>query len=262
MDLAVVVPMYNEEAGARHCVERILGELEALPCSSRLVAVDDGSTDATLAILRAAVADGLDLDVVASPANQGYGGALRTGAARAAELGASWALFMDSDLTNPPEHIGRFLAAMGPDVDVVKACRFPHGDAGTVPLKRRAFARVAAVLARTLGGGPHRDPTNGYRAVRVDRYLELPLADRGFSVIMEEQYWARRVGLRGVDVPTTLSARATGLRPSSFQYSRQQLWAYLRWPLRTAADRLRGVARGPATLRDRRRPAELVARGR
>jgi dolichol-phosphate mannosyltransferase len=258
IDVAIVVPMYNEEAGARLCVERILAVLAAESGSCRLIVVDDGSTDATLSVLRATLAAGPDFDIVASPSNQGYGAALRTGAAHAAGLGATWVLFMDSDLTNPPEHIPRFLDAMTADVDVVKACRFPHGDAASVPFKRRMLTRAAAVLARSLGGGVHRDPTNGFRALRVVPYLELPLTERGFSVIMEEQYWARRAGLRGVDVPTTLSARADELRPSAFKYSRQQLWAYLRWPLRTASDRACSVytqARGlGARSRDLVRP--------
>jgi glycosyltransferase involved in cell wall biosynthesis len=250
LDLAVVVPMYNEEVGARRCVERILAVLEAVARSCRLIVVDDGSTDATLSMLRATLAEGFDFDIVSSPSNQGYGAALRTGAARAAGLGATWVLFMDSDLTNPPEHIPRFLDAMTGDVDVVKACRFPHGDEASVPFERRILTRAAAMVARSLGGGVHRDPTNGFRALRVAPYLELPLTERGFAVIMEEQYWSRRARLRGVDVPTTLSARTDDLRPSAFRYSRQQLWAYLRWPLRTAFDRTRGVytqARGLGT---------------
>jgi dolichol-phosphate mannosyltransferase len=259
MDLAVVVPMYNEEAGARRCVECILAVLEAQSRPGRLIVVDDGSQDATLSVLRATMADGRDFDIVAASSNQGYGAALRAGAAHAARLDAAWVLFMDSDLTNPPEHIPRFMDAMTADVDVVRACRFPRGDAG-VTFKRRMLTRTAAIVARSLGGGVHRDPTNGFRAVRVAPYLQLPLTERGFAVIMEEQYWGRHAGLRGVDVPTTLSSRADGLRPSAFHYSRRQLWAYLRWPLRTAVERVRGAYAQARGLGARSR--DLVLRGR
>jgi dolichol-phosphate mannosyltransferase len=230
--------MYNEEAGAERAVARIGEVLRERVPTARLVVVDDGSRDRTLERLRAARRAGLDFELVESPANQGYGGALRLGARRAAELGATWALFIDSDLTNPPEEIPTFRAAMTDDVDIVKACRYSGGARPDVPLKRRVFSRGGAITARLLGGGPHRDPTNGFRAVRLEPYLELPLQERGFSVILEELYWARRVGLRGVDVPSTLSSRPADLRSTSFHYTGRQLWAYLRWPLRTALERL------------------------
>ena len=187
----------------------------------------------------AARSDGFDVDVVAKAHNAGYGAALRTGVERAHSVGAQWVLFMDSDLTNPPADILTLASGMAGAVDVVKACRYCNGGGMVgVPLGRRMFSRVGNVVARLLVGPPHRDPTNGFRAFRTDRYLELPVRDSGFSVILEELHHARRAGLRGVDVPSTLTSRAQDLRPTSFRYSPGQIWAYLRWPLRTALDRL------------------------
>ena len=47
----VVVPMFNEEAGAELCVKRICEVLSSIPFRCALVAVDDGSKDSTAAIL-------------------------------------------------------------------------------------------------------------------------------------------------------------------------------------------------------------------
>ena len=49
MRLSVLMPVYNEE----DTVERIIGEVLALPLDLELIVVDDGSTDRTRARLHA-----------------------------------------------------------------------------------------------------------------------------------------------------------------------------------------------------------------
>jgi hypothetical protein len=36
------------------------------------------------------------------------------------------------------------------------------------------------------------DCTNGFRAIRTELFVGLPLTERGFAVIVEELYWAKR----------------------------------------------------------------------
>src|SRR5262245_54737294 len=120
MKIAVVIPMFNEVAGASACVERVCTCLSDIP-TAELIVVDDGSTDATVAELERALARGWQFTLVEGVVNRGYGGALQVGARHAAERGATWLLFMDSDLTNPPEQIGQFMAAARTGDDVIKA---------------------------------------------------------------------------------------------------------------------------------------------
>lgn len=238
MKLAVVIPMHNEEAGARQCIAAVTSVIDDLN-DTALIVVDDGSSDATGDELEAAKADGFRFERVDAATNQGYGAALQLGARRAAELGAEWVLFMDSDLTNPPNQIPAFVAAMADDVDVIKACRFCRGGGmNGVPFRRQIFSRTGNVLARVLVGGPHRDLTNGFRAIRTDRYLAMPLTEHGFAVIVEEMYHGQGARLRGVDVPSVLTSRTAELRASSFGYTPKTIWTYLRWTLRAARNRL------------------------
>ena len=237
--------MFNEEAGARRCIERVLESTRLISAPLTLLVVDDGSTDATMSILRKALSDGLEFVLVDGEVNRGYGAALRQGARRGAELGAEWVLFMDSDLTNPPEQISEFVKAADRRVDVIKACRYCRGGStGDVPMNRVLVSRLGNVFARALMGIPHWDLTNGFRAFRVDTYLDLPLHERGFAVILEEMHFARVRSLRVGSITTKLSNRASDLRPTAFRYTARQLWAYLRWPIRTACVRPRlAVAR-------------------
>jgi dolichol-phosphate mannosyltransferase len=238
--LAVVVPMFNEEAGAAACVAALVG---VLPEGARVIVVDDGSSDSTLEILVRLEREYDLLHVVPRSANGGYGAALRTGAEAADALGVDWVLFIDSDLTNPPDDVPRFAALMDGEVDYLKASRFLAGGRMVgIPAKRRTMTLIANRVARLAAGQGITDPTNGFRAVRTRAFLAMPLTERGFAIIMEELYWALRHGLRIGELPSTLRGRHEGQRPSSFGYRPAVLWAYSRHTLRIV--RLRVSRRG------------------
>src|ERR1039458_2123797 len=76
---AVVIPMFNEEAGAEVCVKSVCMELDRLPGRSALLVVNDGSRDRTDEILHRLAPAHLKLKVITHPANRGYGRALRGG---------------------------------------------------------------------------------------------------------------------------------------------------------------------------------------
>ena len=101
--LSIVVPLYNEAAGLGALHERLnalaksLGQRFRLACE--VVYVDDGSTDATLAIARSLKADALDVQVVSLSRNFGKEAALMAGLDHA-RRGA--VMFMDGDGQHPP----------------------------------------------------------------------------------------------------------------------------------------------------------------
>ena len=49
--LSVVVPMYNEEEGAKECVKRLKTVLDGMKCRYEILFVNDGSRDRTLEIM-------------------------------------------------------------------------------------------------------------------------------------------------------------------------------------------------------------------
>jgi len=243
--LATVVPVYNEEVGIRRSCQAIVAVAERYPGRAVVIAVDDGSQDASGAIL-AELAGELDLlEVATHEVNAGYGAALRTGAEMAGAQGFEYVAFIDSDLTNPPEDllkIGRLAKEGHP---YIKGSRFvPGGGMGSVPFRRQAFSEAGNAIGRTLFGTRLRDVTNGFRAVRTDLYLSWPLQERGFSVIVEELDWALRAGVEPVEFPTILTAREGELRASAFQYRPGVIFSYLRYPLRARWRHLRHFRKG------------------
>jgi polyisoprenyl-phosphate glycosyltransferase len=102
--LSIVVPLYNEAPGLALLHERLgalaktLRHRYGLACE--VVYVDDGSTDATLAIARGLSADPLDIQLVSLSRNFGKEAALMAGLDHA-RRGA--VLFMDGDGQHPPD---------------------------------------------------------------------------------------------------------------------------------------------------------------
>jgi dolichol-phosphate mannosyltransferase len=231
--LAVVVPMYDEQEQADRCARLVCQALDREPGRTALVVVDDGSRDATPAILARLAQELPRLSVVTHEANRGYGAALQTGAARAAEGGFDYVLFMDSDLTNDPALIPVFRARAAEGYDVIKASRFaPGGGVSGVPFWRRALSIAGNRLAAALFRLPIRDCTNGFRAVRTSVLRGMALSERGFPAIMEELYQARYLARRFCEVPYTLTARTGSQRSSSFSYRPGVFVSYLKYPLR------------------------------
>jgi glycosyltransferase involved in cell wall biosynthesis len=101
--VSLVVPCYNESARLdMSAFNRYAGQIQ-------FVFVNDGSTDATLAVLRESAPAGAV--IVDLPANSGKAEAVRRG--MLASLGATqaaWIGFWDADLATPLEEVERFLA--------------------------------------------------------------------------------------------------------------------------------------------------------
>lgn len=224
--------MYNEEAGAEACVREVSAALERLERPSALIVVEDGSRDATAQVLARLEASYPRLVVERHPVNRGYGAALQTGARTAHERGFEYVLYMDSDLTNRPEDIPRFVELMDRRIDVIKATRFSGGGGMEgVPFRRWIVSAAGNAIARVLFRLPLHDCTNGFRAVRTSVLARMDLREQRFPVIVEELYWCRFLARTYAEVPVILMNRGEQVRQTSFVYRPSVFWRYLRYPL-------------------------------
>lgn len=234
--LAVVIPMYNEEEGATRCVREVCNFISANVPSCRLFVVDDGSRDQTgriLAQLKTAEPS-LPFEIISCKENHGYGAALLAGAQAAERAGYAFALFMDSDLTNPPAMIRTFydIAASG-RYDLIKASRYiPGGGMKGVPWIRRIFSNTGNKIASFLFSMGLHDCTNGFRAVRLELLRDICFKERGFPSILEELYHLKRKTSRVTEVPSILTARQKGEGVSKFHYNLNTIFGYLKYAIK------------------------------
>ncbi|MDQ6687616.1 MAG: glycosyltransferase family 2 protein [Actinomycetota bacterium] len=152
VELSVVIPMLNEEEALPLLIERLRPALDGLGLVYEVVAVDDGSTDLTSAVLRQIQRGWPELRIVRLLANSGHQAAISAGLARAR---GHYVVTMDADLQDPPELIEEMLErARRSRVDVVYGVR---RDRSSDSAFKRVSARTFYVLIRRLTGvrAPH-----------------------------------------------------------------------------------------------------------
>src|SRR5262249_7068056 len=133
--LSVGIALHNEEAVLPELLRRLTAVLDELPGGPHeIVLVDDGSTDATFALmLEAAAADGRVVGVRLSR-NFGHQAALT---AALETVTGDLVVVMDGDLQDRPEEIPRFVAEYERGYDVVYARRVRRKE--SLPLKAAYF---------------------------------------------------------------------------------------------------------------------------
>jgi polyisoprenyl-phosphate glycosyltransferase len=142
--ISVVTPMHDEEGNARALYERVAGALERYPWE--LVVVDDGSRDATPAILAELAAADERVKVVSLSRNFGHQAALTAGLEHA--RGDAVAM-IDADLQDPPELIADMVERWREGADVVYAVRESReGETRMKLLTAHVFYRLMARLAK------------------------------------------------------------------------------------------------------------------
>src|SRR5918911_4070831 len=136
MNLSVVIPVYNEEAGLAALFARLYPALDALGQSYEVIFVNDGSRDRSAALLREQFQARPDVTrVVLFNANFGQHMAIMAGFERCR---GERVVTLDADLQNPPEEIGRLLEAMDAGHDYVGGVRVQRQD----PYLRKALSRA------------------------------------------------------------------------------------------------------------------------
>src|SRR5690606_15250643 len=141
--LAVIVPAYNEGDGLRALHARLVGVLDALELESRVLFVDDGSSDDTWAVIESLAAQDPRVGGLRLSRNFGKELAMTAGLDHAE---ADAVVVIDADLQDPPELIPQFVERWHQGFDVVYGRRI--GRQGEGWLKRATAAGFYRLMAR------------------------------------------------------------------------------------------------------------------
>jgi hypothetical protein len=206
-DTLVFIPAWNEEENLPAVLEELRAEL---PDADVLV-VDDGSTDGTATVARAAGAE-----VVSLGTNRGLPVGIATGYEYARDHGYAYCGRVDADGQHPAAELRRLLERVRSGTcDVAVGSRFASGDGYEpyryAPSGARRFG--TALLRRSMAvalGQPFLDATSGMYAANA---AALPvLAQRYTSEAPEVQALLRlhEASLRVDEVPVHMRERAGG----------------------------------------------------
>jgi dolichyl-phosphate beta-glucosyltransferase len=197
--LSVVVPAYNEARRLPATLARVGAYLQGLGREHEIVVVDDGSTDATAAVARAA---GDVVRVLRHHPNRGKGYAARRGMLAAT---GERRLMTDADLSTPIEELASLEAALDRGYDVAIGSRAVAGARIEVrqPAYREAMGRLFNVLVQALLLPGLADTQCGFKLFTAEATEAAfsPCRLDGFSFDVEALYAAQRRGMRIAEVP-------------------------------------------------------------
>ena len=138
--LSVVIPVYNEEAGLQPLFDRLYPALDKLGRSYEVIFVDDGSRDRSAAMLKDQFLERPDVTrIIVFNANYGQHLAIVAGFEHCR---GERIVTLDADLQNPPEEIGKLIAAMDAGHDYVGGIRRTREDSWWRHTASKAMNRV------------------------------------------------------------------------------------------------------------------------
>ena len=163
--LSIVIPAYNEAGRIEYALENVTSCIAQQGWDAEVLVVDDGSKDATAAIVHRWMVDHPRLHLIQNPGNKGKGYSVRNGLLQAA---GEIVMFTDADLSAPMEEAERLIAAIHDGADVAIGSRWLDRTRQTIhqPLYRQFFGRCFNWITRTVMGLPFKDTQCGFKAFR------------------------------------------------------------------------------------------------
>jgi dolichol-phosphate mannosyltransferase len=209
VELAVVLPTYNERANLPAMVERLDAALQGI--AWEVIVVDDHSPDGTADEARALSQQDPRVRVIERIGRRGLASAAIEGMLATA---APVVAVMDADHQHDPKLLPQMLAAVNSgDYDVAYGSRFAEGastEAWGRPDRVKASG-IANAIARRLTGVELSDPMSGYFMLRAEivRGDAHRLSGVGFKILLDILATVDNA-LRVKEFPMNFAARAAG----------------------------------------------------
>ncbi len=146
LELSVVIPIYNEEGNIERLQRELSAALDPLGREYEVVAINDGSSDRSYALLNAAQARDARWHIIHFRRNFGQTAAMAAGfqAARGQVV-----VTIDADLQNDPADIGRILEKFDEGYDIVSGWRQNRKE--PLFLRRIPSALANRLISRSTG---------------------------------------------------------------------------------------------------------------
>jgi len=184
-----IIPAYNAESSIAEVIDRTKEHV------SRVIVVNDGSTDRTEEVARNRKAE-----VLSIPSNRGKGHALRQGFQLALSNGCRAVVTLDADGQHDPTDIPKFFTAHQEDSRAILiGSRMAQVD--RFPRQRYYSNRTAAYFISKALGQYLEDTQCGFRLYPAETLRSIPLATSHFQTETEVLLRASRRGIPLSSVP-------------------------------------------------------------
>ncbi|MEQ9619537.1 MAG: glycosyltransferase family 2 protein [Deltaproteobacteria bacterium] len=221
--ILVIIPAYNEEDSIGKVIADIPKEL-----ACETVVVDNGSTDRTGELASEAGA------IVLREDRRGYGHACLRGIdyAKSKSRGErpEIIVFLDGDYSDYPEEMRMIVRPIiEDDFDMVIGSRTSGKAEKGALLPQAVFGNaLATTLIKWFYGAKFTD-LGPFRAIKLDRLIELGMTDTTYGWTVEMQVKAAKRGLRCTEVPVSYrkrigTSKITGTLSGSVKAGYKILW--------------------------------------
>nr|WP_037320292.1 glycosyltransferase family 2 protein [Amycolatopsis orientalis] len=198
----IVMPALNEQASVGAVISQVKRSLPGMD----VLVVDDGSSDDTAKLARAAGAEVARLSV-----NLGVGGAMRTGFRYAAARGYDVVVQVDADGQHDPDEVGALLDALD-DADIAIGSRFAGKGSYKASGPRKYAMVVLSLVFSRLGKTKLTDVTSGFKAMgpKAIKLFAAYYPAEYLGDTVESLVLAIRAELKIKEIPVIMRERAGG----------------------------------------------------
>lgn len=191
LSIILLIPAYNAAGTLGELLARCHHAAPDIP----IIVVDDGSRDATAAVIR-----DLHVIVLTHERNRGKGEALKTGFTYAKEHAFAAVITLDADLQHAPESIPDFISVYRTgNYDLLIGAR--HIALSVMPFARWLTNKLTSRIISHMIGQYITDSQSGYRLISTALWHDLEFATGGYDLESEILIKAGRRGFRIGEVP-------------------------------------------------------------
>lgn len=201
MKLSVIIPAYNEEGTIKEIINKVL----SINLNFEIVAIDDGSSDNTGAILDETASANPDKVKVIHQTNQGKGLAIRRALK---EVKGDIVIIQDADLEYNPQDILKVTEPIiNGEADVVYGSRVLGKNTWFSPLYYLG-GRFLSVVTNILYGTDITDEPTCYKAIKTEILRNIDLKCTGFEFCAEVTAKLAKADYRIKEVPISYNPRS------------------------------------------------------
>lgn len=200
--ICAVIPVYNEVDFLDELIEKVT------PHVSKIICIDDGSTDGSHELLDAKS----EVELITNSKNYGKGFALRLGLQKAIDSDCNFIVTLDADLQHVPELIPEFINLLS-KFDVVVGNRL--NTLKGMPLQRIVSNKLTSWLLSKKVGVEIKDSQSGYRAFKSDVIKDILPIETGFEAETEMliKVASNNFTIGFLDIPTVYNDNESKMKP-------------------------------------------------
>jgi dolichol-phosphate mannosyltransferase len=201
-EMSIIIPVFNQESKVRYSLEKIEQTVELIFGNYELIVVNDGSTDATLPILRDISKSNNHMRILSYTPNRGKGYAVRHGVLHSRGQAV---MFLDGDLDISPESIKEYVEKLTTSDLVIASKRHPRSSV-SIPKSRALLSRAFNFLIRLATGLPQKDTQAGFKVGNgeIMRAIFRNISVKRYAFDVELFTIASMLGLKIQEMPVIM----------------------------------------------------------